>query len=66
MKIEEFTDKIVDFYSMSSSDQIKYLVYYLLIVCKQDGVKPLEVKKLFESLHILPYSNIPKYLNEKS
>ena len=25
MKIEEFADKIVDFYSMSSSDQIKYL-----------------------------------------
>lgn len=66
MKIEEFTDEIVDFYSMSSSDQIKYLVYYLLIVYKQDGVKPFEVKKLFESLHILPYSNIPKYLNEKS
>jgi hypothetical protein len=66
MKIEEFADNITDFYSMNSSDQIKYLVYYLLIVCKQDGVRPNEVKKLFENLHILPYSNISKYLNEKS
>lgn len=66
MTLDDFADQIEDFYSMTSSDQIKYLVYYLLILSKQDGVKPIEIKKLFEQLHILPYTNIPKYLNDKS
>lgn len=66
MTLETFTDSVDGFYDLSSSEQIRYFGYYLLLICKQDGFKPIEIKKQFENLHITPYSNIPKYLNDKS
>jgi len=66
MTLEEYTDKIDDFYRLSSSEQIKYFAYYLLLICKNDGFKASEIKILFEQLHIIPYSNISKYLNDKT
>lgn len=66
MELEEFLKSIEGFYDLNSSDQIAYLVYFLTKIEDNDGVQPIQVKRSFEHLHLVPYSNIPKYLSEKS
>lgn len=66
MDINDFSKVIPDFLNLSSSSQIDFIVYFLLIVNKQNGVKPKDVELAFGELHLPPYSNIGSYLNKFS
>lgn len=66
MIIDEFCNKIEDFNKLSSSKQIEYFVYYLLIMKKRDGVKAKNINDCFDEMHLPPYSNIGSYLNKFS
>jgi len=64
--INDFTKRISEFDSLSSSEKIDYIVYFLLIIERRSEAKSSEVKKCFEDLHTVPYSNIPSYLSKFS
>jgi len=64
--LECFIAKIPDFISFNASDQIKYFVYYLTIVCGFEGAKASEIKQCYDNLDLRPYSNIPAYLSKNS
>lgn len=64
--INDFTKRISEFDALSSSEKIDYIVYFLLIVEKKSEVKSSDIKKCFDELHAVPYSNIPSYLSKFS
>jgi hypothetical protein len=64
--INDFIKRISEFDSLKSSEKIDYIVYFLLIIEKRSAVTSSEVKKCFEDLHTVPYSNIPSYLSRFS
>lgn len=66
MSLEEFVIRIPDFQECSSSRKIDYFSYYLLIVDKQIGVKPSQIRECFNDLHLPPYTNISAYLTTNS
>lgn len=66
MDLETFVENIEGFYDLTSSKQIDILAYYLLIVKKSNGFKPIDISNCFKELHLSPYSNIPKYLTDNS
>ncbi|WP_025663938.1 hypothetical protein [Aquimarina megaterium] len=66
MAIDIFCNNIKEFNNLSSSEQIDYFVYYLLIIKKQDGVKAKDISSCFDEMHLPPYSNIGSYLNRFS
>ncbi|MCO6148966.1 hypothetical protein [Flavobacterium sp. NRK1] len=66
IELKTFVDKIDNFYSIASSKQIKYFVYYLQVNEHLEAVTPRDIAKCFDSLHINPYSNIAQYLRSSS
>ena len=64
-ELETFTEKIENFEGLSSSSQIDFFVYFLLIERKNDGVIAKDVSECFDLLHLPPYSNIHSYLSSK-
>lgn len=64
--INDFTKRISEFDTLTSSEKIDYIVYFLLVVEKKSEVKSSEVKKCFDDLHAVAYSNIPSYLSKFS
>lgn len=66
MDLKAFVRLIPDFQKMNASNQIDYFSYYLLYEKNQDGLKPKDIQKCFDELHLSPYSNIPSYLSRFS
>ncbi|MEQ9375375.1 MAG: hypothetical protein RIG68_09360 [Imperialibacter sp.] len=65
--LETFVGRLPHFDSLSSAEQIDYLVYYILIIEKKEGgAKAKEIEGCFSSLHIPAYSNINAYLGKFS
>lgn len=64
MNITDFINVIPDFLKKTSSEQIDFIVYYLLVIKKQEGVKAKDVELVFKDLYIPAYSNIGAYLNK--
>ena len=62
--INQFIKRIPKFENISSSNMIKYLVFY----CEQNNIKsmPKTVEDMFIQLRLKPYSNISSYLSQKS
>lgn len=65
-ELKVFVSKLPNFFSLSSGDQIQYLVYYLLYDMQLESVKPKDINQCFESLHINAYSNVPAFLSHYS
>jgi len=65
-ELKSFIQKIDNFDKIKSSEQIDFLAYFLIFEQKQQSFTASQIKKLFSDLRILPYSNIPKYLNDDS
>lgn len=66
MEIDNFIKTVPDFFTLSTGKQIDIVVYYLLIVKKNQGVRAKDIDICFEELHIPPYSNSGSYLNNFS
>lgn len=66
LDLNAFVKKIVGFYDLSSSKQIKYLVYFHQVISGSNLVSTKNISDSFELLHINPYSNIPAYLKRAS
>lgn len=66
LELESLVDNISDFYELTAADQIKYFVYFLSIESKKKVVKPIQVEKCFELMHLAKYSNISSYLSRGS
>lgn len=64
--INDFTKRISEFDSLSNSEKIDYIVYFILIIEKKSEAKVGDIRKCFEDLHSVPYSNISAYLNKFS
>lgn len=64
--LENFVERIENFDNLSSSSQIDYFAYYLLLELKQDGFVAKDIGECFNKLHLKPYSNIPSYLSTYS
>jgi hypothetical protein len=65
-ELESFIEKISDFEVLTSSTQIDFFSYFLLIEKKQDGFVTKDISECFTELHLRPYSNIPSYLSTNS
>lgn len=65
-QLETFIEKIENFDTLTSSSQIDFFAYFLLIEQKLDGFVAKEISECFDALHLPPYSNIPSYLSSKS
>lgn len=65
-ELETYIEKITHFDELSSSSQIDFFAYFLLIEQKNDGFTAKEIALCFDYLHLPPYSNIPSYLASKS
>lgn len=64
--LKDYIDSISGFTELSTSNQINYFAYFLYQDNNFDGFKPSDIKKCFDVLNLPPYSNIPKYIKEKS
>jgi hypothetical protein len=64
--LKNFIEKIENFNEISSSSQIDFFAYFLLIKQKNDGFSSKDISECFDELHLLPYSNIPSYLSSKT
>lgn len=64
--LETFIEKVTDFEGLSSSAQIDFFAYFLLIEQKNDGFLAKDITECFNTLHLPPYSNISSYLSSKS
>jgi hypothetical protein len=61
-----FVKAIPDFYTLNSSEQIKYFAYYKLAIEEAELFMPKDISECFNLLHINPYSNISQYLSKFS
>ena len=64
--LTDYIEKIKDFKSLKSSEQVDFFAYYLSIVLNENYFSPSQIQKAFEHLRLSPYSNIPKYLIDNS
>jgi hypothetical protein len=64
--LKHFIDKVEGFYTLSSGDQIKYFAYYILHELNQEFINASTIRTCYDDLLLNPYSNIPKYLKQKS
>lgn len=62
MDINDFSQKIPNFQDLSSAQKIDFLMYFLLIFEKRNGIKPRDIEACFTNLHEQPYSNVSAYL----
>jgi len=65
-ELNSFIQKIENFDKLKSSEQVDFLAYFLIFEHKQLSFTASQIGKLFNDLRQLPYSNIPKYLNDNS
>lgn len=65
-KLEGFIKKIPKFLEKSSSEMIRYFVYYCLYVENTQQVQPKQIEACYSALSVKPYSNIPAYLSNHS
>lgn len=64
--IDGFIKKVRDFNGLGLSSQVDCFAYYLLKITNMDGIKPMDIGKLFNCLRLPPHSNIPQYLRNNS
>ena len=57
MDINSFCSKVIGFNELSSAEQIDYIVYYLLIEKKMQGVMPKDVNAEFDNLHFFLFQH---------
>lgn len=55
--------RIPDFKGKTASQLIDYFAFYLQQICAQRAFTATQIKRCFEALSLLPYSNIPSYLS---
>jgi len=65
-EIRNFITKIENFEQLKSSEQIDFFAHFIIYELKQENFTATQILKIFADLRLLPYSNIPKYLNENS
>lgn len=64
--LQEYIKHISNFQDLKNSEMIDYFSYYLIVLNQLETIKPKQIADCFSELHIPAYSNIPKYLSEKS
>lgn len=64
-QLKTFVQRISGFDNLSASDKIPYFVYYLT---KEDEgwINARDIKLCYDSLYLMPYSNISSYLSRNS
>lgn len=65
-ELNAFIKNVENFDKLKSSEQIDFFGHFLIYEKKQTFFTPRQIEKIFETLRILPYSNIPKYLTDNS
>ena len=65
-ELETFIEKVENFEDLSSSNQIDFFAYFLLIERKNDGIVAKDISDCFDVLHLPPYSNVHSYLSSKA
>src|SRR5690349_10297353 len=66
MDIDQFVAGIPNFLSLQATEQNDLLVYFLTVIEQRPTVKPADIEKLRDSLHLAKYSRTAKYLSERS
>jgi len=61
-----FLSEIPELEAKSPADLIEYFVYYVQVIEQRNSVTAADVKALFASANIRPYSNISAYLSKHS
>lgn len=64
--IQDYIKHISNFQDLKNSEMIDYFSYYVIFHTQSETIKPKQITDCFTELHIPAYSNIPKYLSEKS
>lgn len=65
-EVEIFTSSINDFFSLKSTAQLEYFVYFLTIEKQLGTTQATAVRNCFLISDISPYSNISQYLNQNT
>ena len=64
--VEAFVAKFDDFYEKSQKEKTDILAYYYLSYVDNSGFSASDIKFLFSSLNIQPYTKLNEYLRENS
>lgn len=65
-ELQDFVQTVENFEKLKASEQIDFFGHFFIYVKKQDSFTPAQIEKAFAILRLLPYSNVPQYLNENS
>lgn len=65
-ELKDFVQTVENFDKLKSSEQIDFFGHFFIYVKKQDFFTPSQIEKAFTTLRLLPYSNVPQYLNDNS
>jgi hypothetical protein len=65
-ELKSFINKIEQFETLKSSEQIDFFAHFFIFELKQENFTASQIEQAFKVLRLLPYSNIPKYLNDNS
>lgn len=61
-ELDKFTSNVKDFFTLKSSDQIDYFVYFLTVESNCPTTQGTPIRECFILSEITPYSNISQYL----
>ncbi|MNE00046.1 hypothetical protein D3C87_467160 [compost metagenome] len=61
-----FISKIDKFNTLKASEKIDFFAHFLVYELKKEYFTSADIKRIFDILRLLPYSNINKYLNDNS
>lgn len=64
--LQGYIKHISNFQDLKNSEMIDYFSYYLIVFNHFETIKPKQIADCFSELDIPAYSNIPKYLSDKS
>lgn len=65
-ELKDFVQTVENFDKLKSSEQVDFFGHFFIYVKKQDFFTPSQIENAFATLRLLPYSNVPQYLNDNS
>ena len=65
-ELKNFIQTVENFDNLKASEQVDFFGHFFIYGKKQDFFTPSQIEKAFATLRLLPYSNVPQYLNDNS
>ncbi|HEY8659805.1 MAG TPA: hypothetical protein VIL78_12265, partial [Hanamia sp.] len=64
--LKDFIKTVENFDKLKPSERVDFFAHFFIFIKKQSFFTATQVEKAFNTLRLLPYSNIPQYLTDNS